>query len=557
MSLIEELSRSAGVDVVRLYQAVESLDQIFILVASDFSRVFYVNSAYECITGRSCESLRRNPRNWPESIYDEDRTYVLRMVAKRLSGELERRTELEFRIQRPDGEIRWIRSIVTPVLDETGEKNCLACLAVDITPQKQAELTLNEMQADLARKVEVRTEELMQTVHQLQLEIDQRAQTEAKLRQSETRFRGLFEGNIIGVLFSDIYGNIYEANRAFLEMSGYSQSDLPLRWDQMTPPEWSHASDMAVQQLIQDGSAPPFEKEYLRKDGTRVPALISATLLDRTTWQCAAFIVDLSERKNAEGRVREISLQLEHASRLSVMGEMLADLAHEIHQPLTVINNYVNGNLRRLKAGCLPVAELKASLREIDAESMRCADVLRRIRDFIRRREPERKSVDLNAVVLEALQFTRLERRQQRVAIILRPGRDLPRVQADAVRITQVLVNLVTNAVQALAAIHHESPKILISTYRNEAGLVEVSVADNGPGIAAADQPRIFNRFFSTKSTGLGLGLAISRSIIESHGGQLWYDSTPGEPALFRLTLHPAAADGNGMSSRSGESLPE
>jgi signal transduction histidine kinase len=299
---------------------------------------------------------------------------------------------------------------------------------------------------------------------------------------------------------------------------------------------------MAVQHIIQEGSTPPFEKEYLRKDGTRVPALISAILLDRKTWQCAAFVVDLTDRKNAEGRVREISLELEHATRLSVMGETLADLAHEIHQPLGVIANYANGSLRRLNSGDLSVSELKERLSEIAAESMRCAEVLRRIRDFIHRSEPERKPIDLNAVVTETLQFTGLERRQHRVIVILRPDRDLPQVQADSVQITQVLLNLVMNSVQALSAANCESPKILISTYLKESGLVEVTVADNGPGISAADQPRIFNRFFSTKTVGLGLGLAISRSIVESHGGQLWYDSAPGESALFRFSL--PVADG-------------
>ncbi len=553
MSFVEELRGLAGVDVSRLCQAVESLDQILVLVAADYSRVFYVNPAYERVTAHSCEGLRQNPRTFLEMIYDEDRAYVLRMVTKRLSGELEGRAELEYRIQRVDGEIRWLRTVVTPVPDETGETKCLVCLTADITPQKQAELTLNELQAELARKVEARTEELLQTVNRLQNEIDHRAQTEAELRRSETRFRGLFEGNIVGVVFSDIYGTIHDANQAFLKLSGYSRSDLPLRWDTMTPPEWSHASDMAVQQLIQEGSAPAIEKEYIRKDGTRVPVLVSATLLDRKTWQCVAFVVDLTERKNVEGQVREVSLQLEHASRLSVMGEMLADLAHEIHQPLGVIANYANGSLQRLKMGQLTVGEVKSSLKEIAAESKRGGKVLRRVREFIRRREPERKPIDLNAVVSEALQFTRLERRQERVAVILRPGRDLPLVQADPAQITQVLVNLVLNAVQALSNANYGSPKILISTYENEAGLAELAIADNGPGIAAADEPSIFKRFFSTKSDGLGLGLAISRSIIESHGGKLWYDSTPDEPALFRLTLPPYAAKGNEGASRPAE----
>ena len=147
------------------------------------------------------------------------------------------------------------------------------------------------------------------------------------------------------------------------------------------------------------------------------------------------------------------------------MGELLADMAHEIHQPLGVIANYANGSLRRLKKGQLTVGALKDRLREIAAESMRVAEVLRRIREFIRRREPERELVNLNTIVADALQFTRLERRQHRVAVVLRPETELRPVEADGVQITQVLLNLFSNAVHAMSAANVESPKITISTH--------------------------------------------------------------------------------------------
>jgi PAS domain S-box-containing protein len=378
-------------------------------------------------------------------------------------------------------------------------------------------------------------------VTRLQQEIEQRKQVEADLRRSEARFRRLFETNIIGVQVSDIYGNIIEANEAFLDMTGYSRADLPLRWDKMTPREWSHASELVVQRLVRDGTAPPLEKEYIRKDGTRVPVLIGSALLDRETWQCVTFIIDLTERKNAEEQVREVNLRLEHASRLSVMGEMLADMAHEIHQPLGVIANNANGSLLRLKQGELTVEALEDRLREMATESLRVANVVRRTREFIRLREPERQLVDLNAIVMDAVQLTRLERREHRVAVILRPAGDLMPALADRVQITQVLLNLLSNAIDAVSATGCESPKILVSTYVNDVGFLEISVADNGAGIAPEHRPRIFERFFTTKSSGLGLGLPISRSIIESHGGNLQCDSVCGESTVFRFTL-PAQA---------------
>jgi PAS domain S-box-containing protein len=353
-------------------------------------------------------------------------------------------------------------------------------------------------------------------------------------------------------MFSDIYGNITDANGAFLHMTGYTRAELPLRWDKMTPPEWFHLSEMAIEQLVRNGTVKPLEKEYIRKDGTRVPVLIGGALLDRENWRCVFFVLDLTQRRLAEEQVREVSLQLEHASRLSVMGELLADMAHEIHQPLGVIANYANGSLKRLQKKQLTVRALKERLREIAAESMRVAEVLRRIREFIRRREPDRKPVNLNKIVMDALQFTRYERREHRVAVMVRPDRDLPAVQADPVQITQVLVNLLSNAIHSVSSPRCEFPKILISSFVNDEGMAEIAVADNGPGVSPSDVPRIFDRFYTTKSGGLGLGLPISRSIIESHGGQLSCDSQPGESTVFRVTLppHKAPVDESGETPK-------
>jgi PAS domain S-box-containing protein len=533
MSYVQKLDRSKHAELARFHELAGSLDQSLILFAADLSQVFYVSPAYERLTGFSCDRLYEHPHTWAESIYEEDR----RSVLERVSAELHGRSELEYRIRTASGDTRWLRSVITPAFDETGQVNCFVELAEDITNRKQAELRLRTEQAELAREVELRAEELLQTVARLQQEIEQRKQVEADLRRSETRFRRLFETNIIGVLVSDIYGNVIEANEAFLGMTGYSRADLPLRWDKMTPREWSHASELVVQRLVRDGTAPPLEKEYIRKDGTRVPVLIGSALLDREKWQCVTFIIDLTERKNAEEQVREVNLRLEHASRLSVMGEMLANMAHEIHQPLGVIANNANGSLLRLKQGELTVEALEDRLREMATESMRVANVVRRTREFIRLREPERQLVDLNAIVMDAVQLTRLERREHRVAVILRPDGDLMPALADRVQITQVLLNLLSNAIDAVSVTGCESPKILVSTYVNDAGFPEISVADNGGGIAPEHLPRIFERFYTTKSSGLGLGLPISRSIIESHGGNLDCDSVCGESTVFRFTL--------------------
>jgi len=530
-------ARACDSDFAGMRDLVESLEQILFLISADWSRAFYVSPAYERVTGYSRESLFSDLKGWTQLVHPEDREIVRETVGDRASGLIRGRVEMEYRIVTASGEIRWLRSVVSQIKGPEGEPDRLVGLADDITERKLAEIELKRSEAQLAQNVQLRTAELSRTVENLEREIEQRKQAEAALDRTNVRFRRLFEANLIGVIFSDIHGGIHDANDAFLEMTGYSRADLPLRWDTMTPPEWAHLNEPVREKIQREGRVTPWEKEYLRKDGSRVPVFVGGALLESDGDQCVFFVVDLTKLKNAEEQVRDIRLRLEHASRLSVMGELLADMAHEIHQPLGVIANYANGSLKRLKKGQLTVGALKDKLREIAAESMRVAEVLRRIREFIRRREPERELVNLNTIVADALQFTRLERRQHRVSVILRPDRDLRPVEADGVQITQVLINLLSNAVHSLSDSEIEAPKITISTHMKPDGNAEVVVADNGPGISAADLPRIFDRFFTTKAGGLGLGLPISRSIVESCGGQLCCDSQPGEPAVFRLTL--------------------
>jgi PAS domain S-box-containing protein len=525
-----------------LRELVESLEQILFLISVDWNHAYYVSPAYERVTGYSRESLCANLRSWTDLVHPEDRPSVVETMGDRTSGLLRGRVEMEYRIITASGEVRWLRSVVSQIKGPEGQPDRLVGLADDITERKLTELELKRSEAQLAQNVALRSVELSRMVEDLEREIEQRKQAEAALERTNLRFQRLFEANIIGVLFSDIYGNIHDANDAFLEMTGYSREDLPLRWDKMTPPEWLHTSEAAIEHIRRDGRAPAWEKEYIRKDGSRVPVFVGGALLESAGAESVFFVLDLTMRKNAEEQVRDIRARLEHASRLSVMGELLADMAHEIHQPLGVIANYSNGSLRRLKKGQLTVGALKDRLREIAAESMRVAEVLRRIREFIRRKEPEREMVNLNTIVADALQFTRLERRQHRVTVVLRPNQDLEPVEADAVQITQVLINLVTNAAHAMSDSQIESPKITITTSMSPDGFAELTVADNGPGISAENLPRIFDRFFTTKSCGLGLGLPISRSIVESCGGQLCCDSKPGESAVFRITLPTAKA---------------
>ncbi len=329
-----------------IHDLVESLEQILFLISADWNRAYYVSPAFERVTGYSRDTLSNDLRAWTRLVHPDDRDIVRETVGDRASGRIRGRVEMEYRIITAGGEIRWLRSVVSPIKGAEGELDRLVGLAEDITERKLAEIELKRSEAELAQNVQLRTAELSRTVENLEREIEQRKQVEAALERTSLRFRRLFEANIVGVLFSNIHGVIHDANDAFLEMTGYSRADLPLRWDTMTPAEWGDENRRANDQLHRMGRVTPWEKEYFRKDGSRVPVLVGGAVLESDGEETVFFAVDLSKLKNAEEQVRDVQLRLDHAARLSVMGELLADMAHEIHQPLGVIANYANGSLK-------------------------------------------------------------------------------------------------------------------------------------------------------------------------------------------------------------------
>jgi C4-dicarboxylate-specific signal transduction histidine kinase len=262
-----------------------------------------------------------------------------------------------------------------------------------------------------------------------------------------------------------------------------------------------------------------------------------------------AFELYRRERKRAEAllveaQARQHHAELAHAARLATLGEMAAGLAHELNQPLAAIVSYARGCVRRLESGDTPTDAIIDVIEEISAQALRAGEVLRRIRDFVRSGEMRRERVDVNDVVREAVRFAELEARQRGVTmpLALAPVR-LP-VDVDRVQIEQVILNLVRNGFDAMGGQPPDASRLAIATAPTGRGTVEVSVADTGNGIPAEIADRLFDPFFSTKSDGLGLGLSISRSIVEAHGGRLWATANPGRGATFRFTLPVAASEG-------------
>jgi two-component system sensor histidine kinase TtrS len=251
----------------------------------------------------------------------------------------------------------------------------------------------------------------------------------------------------------------------------------------------------------------------------------------------AALERQVLERQRAEEVARQRQAELHHVARLNTMGEMASGLAHELNHPLATINNYVQGCVRRIRQGNCDPESLLEALEGASSEAERAAAVIHSMREFIRKEGVRRENVDINAIVRDVSGLLDYEIQDNRVALQLALGDDVAPITADAVQVEQVILNLARNAIEAMGEMGNGPRNLQIGTATRDAGTVEITVCDSGPGISADLINRIFDPFVSTKSDGLGMGLSISRSIVESHGGRLWVSATGARGAAFHFTL--------------------
>jgi two-component system sensor kinase FixL len=276
-----------------------------------------------------------------------------------------------------------------------------------------------------------------------------------------------------------------------------------------------------------------------RKDGSTFPMELSVGEMHSNRQRFfTGFVRDLSERQVAEARLQELQSELVHISRLTAMGEMASTLAHEINQPLSAIANYLKGS-RRMLEGNEAAAPVRDAMDRATEQALRAGEIIRRLRDFVSRGETERRLESLPKLIEEAsaLALVGSKEHDVRVRFLFDPKAEL--VVADRVQIQQVLLNLMRNAVEAMSA----SPRreLTLATSLSDGDMVQVAVADTGPGLADEVAERLFQPFVTTKRHGMGVGLSISRTIVDAHGGKIWAEKNPGGGTVFRFTLRAAA----------------
>jgi PAS domain S-box-containing protein len=380
------------------------------------------------------------------------------------------------------------------------------------------------------------------------------------LQEREAKVRRLVESNIVGIFIWDVEGRISDANDAFLETVGYDRNDLAsgaLRWTELTPEELRGADGQHLLEMKANGSVQPYEKVYLKKDGSRVPVLVGRALLDETGEQGVAFVVDLTDRKQAEEAVREserryheIQIELAHVNRVVTIGQLSASIAHEVNQPLSGIVTNASTCLRMLTADSPNVAGALQTARRMIRDANRASDIIARLRALFTKKETPTELVDLNEAVREVISLSLRELQSQGVSVRSELVDHLPAVKGDRIQLQQVLLNLIRNGVDAMGAIVDGPRQLAVRTALAQPDGVLIAVQDTGPGIAQENLARIFDAFYTTKPGGLGMGLSICQTIIEAHGGRLWAETAGSRGALFQLTL-PAAAVAMAVSSES------
>jgi len=366
------------------------------------------------------------------------------------------------------------------------------------------------------------------------------------LEDREAKIRRLVDANILGVFIWNLDGAIVEANEAFLHMLQHGRDDLlsgRLRWRDLTPVEWRERDQCALETVQMIGTVQPYEKEFLRKDGSRVSVLIGAALFEETGNEGVAFVLDLTERKRVEQSLRQLESDLAHMNRLSTLGELTASLAHEVKQPIATARNNARAALNFMDLRPPDWNEVREAVSCIVGDADRAGAIIDRISDQIKKAPPRKQRCDVNAAINEVIGLARSVTTSNGISVQTRLADELGPVLVDRVQLQQVVLNLILNAVEAMGSADSGPRDLIISTAQDRTGVL-VAVRDSGPGINPADLERIFRSFYTTKAGGTGMGLSVCRSIIDAHGGHLWAGVNEPRGAVFQFTL-PGADQGS------------
>jgi two-component system, LuxR family, sensor kinase FixL len=417
--------------------------------------------------------------------------------------------DIQYRINRNSDAGHWVRALAAIVNDADGEPARLSGIVIDIDKEKRLEVAL---------------------------------------RIREGHFRSILDTIPDAMIVIDEHGIIQFFSSAAERQFGYSETEaIGKNISALMPEPDRRCHDGYLARYLKTG-----ERRIIgigrivtgmRRDSTTFPMhLTIGEMQSRGQPYFTGFVRDLTEQQQTQARLQELQSELVHVSRLSAMGEMASALAHELNQPLSAISNYVKGSRRLLAASSDPNAtKIEGALDRAAEQAVRAGDIIRRLRNFVARDESEKRVESLSKLIEEAGALGLTGAREQGVKLRFNLDSSLDLVLADRVQIQQVLVNLFRNALEAMARSSHR--ELIATNVRAADGMIEIAISDTGHGFGNDIQPNLFQPFFTTKETGMGVGLSISRTIIEAHGGRMWAENNDAGGATFRFTLPAASAE--------------
>jgi PAS domain S-box-containing protein len=423
----------------------------------------------------------------------------------------------------------------------------------ELGERRRAEEALRRLNVHLEDRVVERTATLQTVNDRLAAEIAERRRTNEALRASEALLADTLDNSTAIVSLKDLRGRYLLVNREFERLLAQPRIALVGRRDaDVFPPALAERLAARDSDVLRHDAPVSFEQELPLGDAPRSYVCVKFPLrsADGAPYGVGTMATDITMLKQLQEALRRHQDELAHVLRLHTIGAMTAALAHDINQPLCAITNYAQGGARRLRDGALDPAALLEAFDCIAREGLRAAQILRGIRSLVQDAQGEATALDVNALAGEALRVLEPQARRHGVNVRVEEGAGLPVVRGNPTQIEQVMVNLMLNGLQASAAAGGDRREVVLATTRR-GDAVEVTVRDTGEGIAPGVAGRLFTPFVTTKSGGLGLGLAISRTIVENHGGRLWATVNPDAGSTFRFSL-PAADPTDGDEAPHG-----
>jgi len=446
-----------------------------------------------------------------------------------------------------DGTYRWFLARALPVRDESGAIVRWYGTATDIDDHKRVEQALREsewnlrvLRSELENHVAKRTLELSKANMSLRQEVEMRRRVDKALRASEERFAKAFRASLDAIAIASEPGaRVLELNDRWEAMFGYARDEaIGQTIGELRVYANEEDRDRVSELMRTRGYVRDYELNMCRKDGTVLRGVLATESVEVAGEPCLIMMIrDVTERQRAEHEIATQRSELAHLGRVALLGELSGALAHELNQPLAAILANARAAQRMLSRDNLDVPEFQAILDDIVSDDRRAGAVIQRVRALIRKdEEKELQPVAPNDLVAEVLDLAHSDLIQRAVIVSTRLAPALPEVPADRVQLQQVLLNLIVNACDAMAD-NPAGNRMLVIATAVRGSAVRISISDNGTGIATQPIDDVFQPFVTSKRNGLGLGLAICRSIVDAHGGRMWAVNNNGRGATFHVLL--------------------